>query len=753
MNSQKRIRLVSILIAVVSILLIVTYVMNSATNDIPYSDEKTAGLALAELTLDTSEIQKRAENIFSTVKSEFSQYTGVTSDQTGLDNCAKLLLDELGAVSIKLMNGSNAYSSYGSKTSLLSNEVKALFGQSEPTVSAIYEDSVYGAKVIAIYIPIVAESATVNFNSALLIYKTDGFIDSLFGDTELHRFGEQSQLFCFVSIDGNILYTSEASFNLIDAGDNVYSFINEHLTQSKAYFDGDYVKSSLKNTNQFLTLDYNGVSYVGAFNLVSGMGSNFVAFGFYDPELFTSRTPVTETLFKVAAVIFVVLLILLFIFIYLGFVYNKKNKLHTEELSGECNGIDELRKRANSIIKRNAYSVYAVVRAELSDRTQLSETCGAETVEKLSKFLGAVINRSLTSAECYVSTESGGYIILFKCTTKQSLLERVRLISSVVNSHPIMKENRNVSHLCIGVSTMSKGEELELDTLLEQAETAMQSHIDRKNEYCVLYSESVNSDGKEKNSDLEKTILHAIEKNDIRLFIQPEYNIKNNFIDGTEIFAKWFNPSTGLFCAQDEIIATVNSDDLTITLERYIYVESLKLLKRSVSHDSHISPFSVSVSACNAMASDFCKYYVQQKKKYGVPDNYVTVIFSESDVLNGSAQLTKNINTLKENGILTAVTSADGSASSHKKLHDAGVNTLIFDASLLSAGSVTLLEPMYRSAVSLGLKTVQKGVNNKNDIPELSRMGCEALQGDCYSKEIRMSDYITFVNGDTALQK
>ncbi len=756
MNSQKRIRAVSVLIAIVSVLLVVMYAMYSATNDVPYSDEKTAGLALAELSVDTGEIEKRIDNIFGTVRGEFSPYAPSGSDKSGLRQSAELLLGELGAVSVKLMNGGNAYASYGDDTTLLASEVKRLLGSGKALISSTYEDSKYGAEVVAVYVPIsMSEGSESDFNAALLVYRTSGFIGSVFKNTELHSFGDQSQLFCFASINGGVLYTSESNTNLIDPGSNIYDFINAHLTQSNAYFDGDYVRSSLNGTKTYLTLDYNGVSYIGAFKVISGMENNFVAFGFYEPDLFANATPVTEMLFSVFAIVLLVLLLLFFVFLVTDAVNRRKAKADNTDTSGECENMTELRAKVASVMKRNSYSAYAVVRAKLTNTDELENICGTETASKLQRFVGAVIAQNITSAECYGSAENGGYVFLLRYTTKQSLIERIRLISSVVNSHPVMKENRNVSRLCIGVSCKQKGESFELDVLFDQAEAAMSANANRKTEFCVMYSDRMN-EGVEHDADLEQKMTQALKNNEFKIFIQPEYSLRNNMIDGAEVFVKWFDESNGSFQTTDEFLPAMG-DTFTITLERYVYTETLKLLREAIGHRSRISPISVSVSACNALSADFCNFYTAQKRKYNIPDNYITVIFTEADLKNNRSQLHTVASNLKMNGIYTAVSVNGTGTADFKSLRSQGVDMVKLDSSLIASlgtgGNTSTLDEIFHAAKTLGFKTVQKGVSGKAEFKLLQSLGCDVIQGDVYSKPIRMSDYITFVNNDTTISR
>lgn len=756
MNSQKRIRAVSVLIAIVSVLLIAMYAMYSATNDVPYSNEKTAGLALAELSIDTDEIEKRINTVFSTVRGEFSDLAPKGSDKSELGQSAALLLEELDAVSVRLMSGSTAYASFGDDTTLLAGELKQLLGSEKAAISATYEDSKYGAEVVAVYVPMTAATSDVDFDSALLVYRTSGFIGSIFKNTELHSFGEQSQLFCFASIDGTVLYTSEASTNIIDPGSNIYDFINAHLTQSNAYFDGDYVKSSLNGTRSYLTVDYNSVSFIGAFNVIPGMESNFVAFGFYEPDLFSGETPITELLFSVFAVVLLCLLVLFFIFLIIDVINRGRAKADDRDTSGECASASELRAKVNAAVKRNAYSAYAVVRVRLTNTAELENICGEETVAKLRRFVGAVIAQNITSSECYGASEGGGYVFLLRYTTKQSLIERIRLISSVVGSHPVLKENRSVSCLCAGVSCRQKGESFELDVLLDQAEAAMSVCEGRRSEFCVMYSDHMNESA-ERNIDLEQKMTKALQNNEFKVFIQPEYSLRNNMIDGAEVFVKWFDEASGAFKTPDEFLTSVGSDAFTNALERYVYTETLKLLREAIGHRSRISPISVNVSACNALSSDFCSYYTAQKRKYNIPDNYITVIFTEEALKDNRSQLHTVASNLKMNGIYTAVSIKTTAPEELKMIRSQGVDTLKLDASLMTSmlggGSAASLDGMFHTAKTLGFKTVQKGVSGRKELKQLQALNCDVIQGDVYSKPIRMSDYITFVNNDTTISR
>lgn len=778
MSYKKGIRSISLILIVFTVVLIVAYVIGTAVNDNPYSDELTTGLVMAELDVDTGEIEKRIKNIFTTTENEllsFALSKSISSSE--LEHCVEGLMDELGAVSVTLISKKYTYASYGAKTTMLSDEIKALMAEDDAGVSAKYEDNIYGAEMIAVYVPfniepelskneegiLVSAKPETVFDVALLVYRSEDLINKIFADTELHVFGAFSELFCFASLDGKVLYSCEASDNLIECDENVYKLINKYLTKSNAYFEESYIKSSINGSNRFITIDYNGLTYVGSFDVIEGMGSNYVVFAFYEPDLFEVEATIPETVFKVFSVFILIAFAAILAVSVIHLKIQKKDKAFNDaEESRSCANENEFYLKATQSCKRTANNsmLHSVIKVTITNLEHISDMYDDDMIERLDHFIGAVINRSVVqSGELYCSCDNKcNYLILLRHTTPSSLTERIKVVYSAISNNPVIKENSDVCKLCIGVSTINKGESINISERVTQANEACGVHEYRRNKIFVTYDSEMLNDLK-KDTALEKKLNSELENGKFRIFFLPEYNLINDLMDGADIMLKLFESETKEFKPAEEITKKLSDPTaFTVKLERKAYNDALKLLADAIGYGSKISPISLSISKCHALTPDFASYYVSNKRKYNLPDNFITLQFSESFAFEEQKRLAKIINRLHAGGIRVAVTDVGLKHPSYKSLRDIGVDTLKLSSELLgeitvSEQEVSPIESLISRIKSFGFKTVQVGVTTRAEFNALSKLDCDVIQGDYYTKPIRMSDYITFVNGNTTIHK
>ena len=56
-----------------------------------------------------------------------------------------------------------------------------------------------------------------------------------------------------------------------------------------------------------------------------------------------------------------------------------------------------------------------------------------------------------------------------------------------------------------------------------------------------------------------------------------------------------------------------------------------------------------------------------------------------------------------------------------------------------------LLQSVIEMLKKLGMKVTQEGVENKEDLYRLEKMGCDVIQGYYFSKPLKYVDYVSFI--------
>ncbi len=426
----------------------------------------------------------------------------------------------------------------------------------------------------------------------------------------------------------------------------------------------------------------------------------------------------------------------------------------TDPVAG-CANAESFRAQASKLLQSRQQN-YAVTIFEIRQFNYLAEKLSEEEISDTLKFVAKVMSTFCHPRETFGYLGDGKFALLILYHGEKSIRDRVRLVETVVNKNTILGARKSKKPFNIGASLVFDSKRYTMQELLNHASIACESAKTNVNLPMVVYNEQVNAE-REHDERIEMEMETALANSEFRLFLQPKYNVHTDKVDSAEALVRWFDPKKGDYRFPGEFISLFESNGFITKLDHFMYIEVLKCLQAAADRGEKLVPVSVNVSLVTASSSDFLSFYIDNKKKYGIADDFITIEFTESFLMEDYQKLTETVEKLHRNGIRCSLDDFGSGYASFSVLKNVPFDELKLDRMLLDVGfnqehDDAVLQTVVRLAKSLGMRVVQEGVETKEMFDKVVGLGCDVVQGYYYAKAIPLEEYKLFISSNTSIK-
>jgi len=236
----------------------------------------------------------------------------------------------------------------------------------------------------------------------------------------------------------------------------------------------------------------------------------------------------------------------------------------------------------------------------------------------------------------------------------------------------------------------------------------------------------------------------AIAEDQFKMYLQPLADYDGH-IFGAEALARWQKPD-GEMIMPGDFIEILEHANLIHELDAYIWecaVRQLAMWKGGRYEDLFIS---VNMSAKDFFSMDVYDVLTKLIDKYQIDASKLRLEITETCLLEEPRESNKIITRLKEKGFLVEIDDFGKGFSSISMLKQIHADVLKVDMSLLQeinskSRSRIILKSIINMAYELGMDVITEGVETREELNELSAMGCNHFQGFYISKPVPLSEF------------
>ncbi len=621
------------------------------------------------------------------------------------------------------------------------HELSAMAQKKELSVSGIFTDPNENQHMIAVFAPV---SGSEIMDGIFLFYSA-GALKNL--KQQLNpAVIDTASFIAFCDSEGNIIDMMANRSQIVSSNTNLFDSIR-HLTNNKGYVD-EIRRIISSGERESIPMQINGEVY--AVSVVSSDDNNaYCIIGLYEAdEIYKSGYDMISV---IMTSIFVIQIIIVIFSLY--FILSNKNikakieKIGTYNKKLACATQLGFEKEAQEIISRHKGSSFAVVMAEIGHFNYIMKENGEEYVDNILLHINRLISRFMRLGETYGYVSHGRYVLLCHYRNKEKIVPHLHKLYMVVYESELPK--KHFIKLRFGISLQCDRKSNTVRTMIENASAAIERvALSRSGENFIFYDDTFTSDYMNI-ANLELRMEQALLKNEFQVYYQPKLNVEGGYTDGSEALVRWYIPETNTYFSPEVFLPLFESNGFVSKIDRFVIKSVCELMEERVSKGYHVFPVSVNVSYFTALEPDFVEYFSGIKRKYNIPDGFITVEFTESAAFEDYNTMKNITDSLRENGFLCAIDDFGKGYSSYNLLKIINIDEIkldvFFSKQVLSDQKARdIIESVVCLAKKMKIKVTQEGVEDRETFEYLQKIGCDVVQGFYYSKPLCKQDFIKF---------
>jgi diguanylate cyclase (GGDEF)-like protein len=256
---------------------------------------------------------------------------------------------------------------------------------------------------------------------------------------------------------------------------------------------------------------------------------------------------------------------------------------------------------------------------------------------------------------------------------------------------------------------------------------------------CFALFESAMQVAAQDRMRLERDLAGALEADQLYLVYQPMLELDSERVVGVEALLRWRHPAHGLI-RPDVFIPIAEENGTIVPLGRWVLREACTQAAgwRARGHPLNIS---VNVSAHQLQRPEFVEEVRAALRDSALTATALTLEITETVLMHSPEVTARLLAELKALGVRIAVDDFGTGYSSLAYLRQFPVDSLKIDRTFVtglaqSSEARALTRTLIQLGKALGLQTLAEGVEQRDQVHELQREGCDLVQGFLFSRPL-----------------
>ena len=286
-------------------------------------------------------------------------------------------------------------------------------------------------------------------------------------------------------------------------------------------------------------------------------------------------------------------------------------------------------------------------------------------------------------------------------------------------------------------------------TLMRHADLAMyQAKSDGRNR-IQIYSERMASPSPD-TLLLENELYHALDRDELRLHFQPQFDCASGRITGAEALLRWEHQ--GRLIAPSDFIPLAEESGLIVPMGEWVLRRACTIAHRWRQDTGVPLRIAVNLSAVQLDRLDIVSTVSQVLKETGLHPTALELEITESVVVRESLRAADVLRQLRALGVGIAIDDFGVGYSSFAYLRELPVDRFKLDRSFMtgvpqSHGDSRLVAALIAMGHRLEVGIVAEGVETAEQATFLRDHGCDEAQGYHLGRPLQESDFETLLNG------
>ena len=403
--------------------------------------------------------------------------------------------------------------------------------------------------------------------------------------------------------------------------------------------------------------------------------------------------------------------------------------------------------------ENNAGKRFAVITLDLDHFKDINDSMGHNVGDAILRGVGKRLRSSLPETAVIARAGEDEFAVTMPLNTDLNNARDVGMkIASIIRSEPFKVYNESFQiRSSVGVATYPE-DGSDPNDVLKNADIALnrakEEGRDRIREYSEDFDRAV-----QQRFQLLRDLRDALEKDELTVFFQPQFDLHTGKIIGAEALIRWWkkdnSKSGGAFISPADFIPIAEQSGLIVPIGAWVMKEACETAKKWHEAGQAIR-IAVNVSGAQFFQSDLVGYTKSVLKETGVKPELLELEVTESVFMDDISIAVETLKKLHELGVELAIDDFGTGYSSLSYLRQFSIDRLKIDQSfirnaLTNNDDAAIARTIIRLAHSLNLKVIAEGVETREHEKFLKKEGCDEVQGFRYAKPMPKEDFWNFV--------
>jgi diguanylate cyclase (GGDEF)-like protein/PAS domain S-box-containing protein len=276
-------------------------------------------------------------------------------------------------------------------------------------------------------------------------------------------------------------------------------------------------------------------------------------------------------------------------------------------------------------------------------------------------------------------------------------------------------------------------------TLIQNADAAMYRVKETGRNGFEFFTPEMNREAG-KRQQFKSAFKQSLENNQFQVFFQPVWRLSDGRIIGTEVLLRWLHPEWGMVMP-DEFIPIAEESGFIHDLSLYVVREVAKQIK--VWDQCGLEGLSVAINLSPTQFRRLDEWLAQMNRilsEHAIEAHRIKLEITETALMGDTLKLVETLSHVQASGIEISLDDFGTGYSSLSRISGMPLNLIKVDRSFVSQigreRQCNLIEAIISMAHSMDCMVIAEGIETKEQLEYLKRLGCDFGQGFLCSRPV-----------------
>jgi EAL domain-containing protein (putative c-di-GMP-specific phosphodiesterase class I) len=254
--------------------------------------------------------------------------------------------------------------------------------------------------------------------------------------------------------------------------------------------------------------------------------------------------------------------------------------------------------------------------------------------------------------------------------------------------------------------------------------------------------------------ELSTQLENALDDGQLKMYLQSQVDC-NGMTIGAEALIRWEHPTRGLLLPGD-FLPLFEKNYQIARVDRFVWEEAARKLQEWEGTEFDDLYISVNISPRDFESMNVYEVMTDLVRKYGINPKKLRVEITETTIMQNPWEQIKLIGRLRQAGFYIEMDDFGSGYSSFSMLKDIKIDAIKLDMRFLSASINTargkkILQTIISLAKDLHMTVIAEGVEKREHVEYLKRIGCDQFQGYYFNRPVNPVDFEELVHKTNTL--